>query len=105
MIRVQHNQVTPVPKSITQLLGQYQDIFKEPTSLPPVRELDHQIPLIPDAKPFKINPYRYPHMQKSEIERQIKDLLQSGIIQPSHSPFASPALLVKKKRWKLEVVH
>ncbi|XP_071900942.1 uncharacterized protein [Coffea arabica] len=79
------------------------DIFKEPTSLPPVRELDHQIPLMPDAKPFKINPYRYPHMQKSEIERQIKDLLQSGIIQPSHSPFASPALLVKKKdgSWRL----
>ena len=103
MIRVQNSQVTPVPKSLTQLLDQYQDIFKEPISLPPIRELDHQIPHIPDAKPFKINPYKYPHMQKSKIERQVKDLLQSGIIQPSHSPFASPALLVKKKdrSWRL----
>ncbi|XP_071924750.1 uncharacterized protein [Coffea arabica] len=103
MIRVQNSRVTPVPKSITQLLDQYQDIFKEPISLPPIREFDHQRPLIPDAKPFKINPYRYPHMQKSKIKRQVKDLLQSGIIQPSHNPFASPTLLVKKKdgSWRL----
>ncbi|XP_071939043.1 uncharacterized protein [Coffea arabica] len=46
---------------------------------------------------------RYPHMQKSEIERQVKNLLQSGIIQPSNSPFPSLALLVKKKdrSWRL----
>ena len=92
-----------MPKTLTQLLAQYDDIFAAPTTLPPNRSLNHQIPLKPDAKPFKIRPYRYPHRQKTEIERQVKEMLATGIIQTSHSPFASPALLVKKKdgTWRL----
>ncbi|XP_027150147.1 uncharacterized protein LOC113750359 [Coffea eugenioides] len=103
MIRVQNSQVTTVPKTLTQLLAQYDDIFTAPTTLPPNRSLNHQIPLKPDTKPFKISPYRYPHRQKTEIERQVKEMLATGIIQTSHSPFASPALLVKKKDgiWRL----
>ncbi|XP_027060831.1 uncharacterized protein [Coffea arabica] len=79
------------------LIADYKDVFGEPKSLPPSRDCDHQIPLIPNAKPFKLAPYRYPHNQKNEIEKQVKDMLSSGIIQLSHSPFASPVLLVKKK--------
>ena len=90
-------QVTTLQTSIDQLLVDYSDVFGEPKQLPPSRAYDHQIPLKPDAKPFKIPPYRYPHAQKTEIEKQVKDMLHSGIIKPSHSPFASPVLLVKKK--------
>ena len=46
---------------------------------------------------MNVRSYRYPPKQKTEIERLIKDMLQKSIIQPSHSPFASPILLVKKK--------
>ncbi|XP_071940002.1 uncharacterized protein [Coffea arabica] len=44
-----------------------------------------------------------PHVQKNEIDKQVKDMLTSGLIQISHSPFASPTLLVKKKdgSWRL----
>nr|XP_027093534.1 uncharacterized protein LOC113713927 [Coffea arabica] len=103
MVKVHNSQVISEPDSLTQLLAKYDDIFAEPKTLPPNRCHDHQIPLKPDAKPFKIPPYRYPHVQKNEIDNQVKDMLTSGLIQISHSPFASPALLVKKKdgSWRL----
>ncbi|XP_027157202.1 uncharacterized protein LOC113758631 [Coffea eugenioides] len=103
MIRVQNSQVTTVSKTLTQLLAQYDGIFAAPTTLPPNHSLNHQIPLKPDAKPFKISPYKYPHRQKTEIERQVKEMLATDIIQTSHSLFTSPALLVKKKdgTWRL----
>jgi hypothetical protein len=42
-------------------------------------------------------PYRYSPYHKDEIERQVNALLEAGLITPSVSPFASPALFVKKK--------
>ncbi|XP_027174040.1 uncharacterized protein LOC113773608 [Coffea eugenioides] len=97
MVKVHNCQVTSVPNSLTELLAEYEDIFSYPKTLPPSRTHDHKIPLKADARPFKIAPYRYPYSQKTEIERQVKEMLTSGIIQRSHSPFASPALLVKNK--------
>ena len=76
-------------------------MFREPKQLPPERPFDHQIPLKTDEKPFKLAPY----FQKIEIETQVKDMLCSDIIQPSHSPFVSPVLLVKKKygSWRCSI--
>jgi hypothetical protein len=42
-------------------------------------------------------PYRYSPLHKIEIEKRVSDLLTSGLIVPSMSPFASPILLVQKK--------
>jgi hypothetical protein len=74
-----------------------QDSVAEPTSLPPHREYDHTMPLVPGAVPINTEPYRYSPLHKDEIERQVKTLLQSGLIVPNTSLFASPVLLVQKK--------
>jgi hypothetical protein len=79
-----------------QLLSTYEDIFKEPSGLPPTRTQDHQIPLQPRSIPVCAKAYRHPYHQKNEIERQVAEMLSSGIIRPSRSPFSSAVILVKK---------
>lgn len=42
---------TPLPAELQSLLQEYSDLFEVPTSLPPSRACDHEIPLIPGASP------------------------------------------------------
>jgi len=85
-----------LPPPVTALLRTFEDVFKEPTALPPRRLQDHSITLQPGAQPVSVRPYRYPFYQKAEIEKIVKELLHTGVIRPSHSPFSSPVLLVRK---------
>ncbi|KAK1409444.1 hypothetical protein QVD17_35970 [Tagetes erecta] len=93
----------PIPPLLKPLITRYQNVFDEPQDLPPVRFQTHSIPLTPNSNPPNIRPYRYPHSQKTEIEKQVEELLKAGFIQPSTSPFSSPVLLVKKKdsSWRM----
>ncbi|KAM5551624.1 hypothetical protein ABKV19_026461 [Rosa sericea] len=88
---------------IAALINRYADLFEPPTSLPPARQHDHKIKLLPNASPVSVRPYRYPHFQKTEIEKIVQELLDNGVIRPSVSPFSSPVLLVKKKdgTWRM----
>ena len=73
----------------------FKEIFKECKGLPPKRAQDHHIPLQTGSNPVCLKPYRYPHYQKSEIERLVTEMLTAGVICPSNSPFSSPVVLVK----------
>ncbi|GKD51100.1 hypothetical protein Tco_1280076, partial [Tanacetum coccineum] len=79
------------------LLEEYVDVFEEPKTLPPHRSFGHQIPLKDGDVNVNIRPYRYPPAQKDVIEIMVKELLDSGVIRPSHSPFSFPIVMVKKK--------
>ncbi|XP_035834255.1 uncharacterized protein LOC118482726 [Helianthus annuus] len=89
--------ITHVDPQITTLLTEFHTIFDEPNSLPPNRSQDHHITLTDETKPITVRPYRYPHFQKRIMTNLISEMLQSGVIRPSQSPFSSPVLLVKKK--------
>lgn len=82
---------------VTSLLNKYQILFSHPTCLPPSRLIDHCIPLFPNTNPVSVHPYRYAHYQKEELDTQVNEMLTQGIICPSHSPYSSPVLLVRKK--------
>jgi hypothetical protein len=90
-------------EDIALLPEQYGDVFEVPIDLPPSKPCDHRIPLVPDTNPPQKRPYRVLHKLKDELEKQIKHLLETKLTRPSHSPYASPVLLVKKKdiSWQL----
>ncbi|KAJ3708704.1 hypothetical protein LUZ61_012409 [Rhynchospora tenuis] len=96
-------QPKPVPPPLQSVLGNFNHIFQEPTSLPPHRSVDHAIALQEGSKPVSMRPYRYSYFQREEIERIVEDLLANNFIRPSTSPYSSPVLLVKKKdnTWRL----
>lgn len=97
---------SPYPE-IQQLLEQYNSVFQSSSVLPPHRALDHSISLLPNSVPVNSRLYHYSPAQKDEIEKQVFDMLQAGLITPSCSPFASPVLLVKKKdnSWRFCVYY
>lgn len=82
---------------IQSLLRYNADIFETPKGLPPKREIDHRLLTLPDQKPINVRLYKYGHIQKEEIEKLVAEMIQVGVIRPSHSPYSSPVILVKKK--------
>ncbi|CAH9084460.1 unnamed protein product [Cuscuta epithymum] len=80
-----------------EILAEFPEITQPLEGLPPSRSCDHSINIQEGANIPNIRPYRYPQYQKTEIERIIQEMLSSGIIQPSNSPYSSPILLAKKK--------
>jgi hypothetical protein len=69
-----------LPAAVRILVQANADLFHKPTGLPPQRCADHQIPLVHGAQAVNSRPYRYTPAQKDEIEKQVKEMLQNGVI-------------------------
>ncbi|GKA54712.1 putative mitochondrial protein [Tanacetum coccineum] len=74
---------TNIPKAVTGLLNDYGDVFTMPNTLTPNREHEHAIVLQDGVTSVSVRPYRYPQVQKDEIEKLVREMLEAGIIQPS----------------------
>ncbi|CAA0840369.1 Uncharacterized mitochondrial protein AtMg00860, partial [Striga hermonthica] len=84
-------------REVRDLLEKFDQVLDEPKGFLPHREFDHRIPLVEEGRAVHVHPYRYVHFQNSEIKRQVGEMLESGLIQHSTSPFSSSVLLAKKK--------
>ena len=82
---------------LQKVLDNHSKVFETPKGLPPIQDHDHAIHFILGSVPLNIKPYRYPYVQKSEIESMIAEMLEAGVIQPSQSSFSDPVVLVHKK--------
>ncbi|GKB75474.1 putative reverse transcriptase domain-containing protein, partial [Tanacetum coccineum] len=65
--------------------------------LPPPRQVEFRIELVPGAAPVARAPYRLAPSELKELSDQLKELLEKGFIRPSSSPWGAPVLFVKKK--------
>jgi len=75
----------------------YPDVFPEELpGIPPEREVNFTIELLPGAAPVSKAPYRMSPIELQELKRQIQELLDQGFIRPSTSPWGAPVLFVRK---------
>ena len=65
--------------------------------LPPDREIEFEIDLVPGTAPISKAPYRMAPAELKELHTQLQELLDKGFIRPSYSPWGAPVLFVKKK--------
>ncbi|CAN6462542.1 unnamed protein product [Victoria cruziana] len=80
------------------VVQEYRDVFPEDLpGLPPEREIEFTIELIPGVQPISKAPYRMAPAELAELKKQIEELTKKGFIQPSMSPWGAPILFVKKK--------
>ena len=82
---------------LQEIIDHHSVIFDIPKGLPPKRDHEHAIQLVLGSQPPNIRPYRYPHIQKSEIEKIVEEMLEAGIIRHSQSAYSSPIVMVHKK--------
>ncbi|KAF3680585.1 hypothetical protein FXO38_02229 [Capsicum annuum] len=84
-------------KSIS-VVNEFLNVFSEVLlGVPPNREIEFRIDLLPDTQPISILPYRMAPAKLKKLKEQLKDLLDKGFIRPSVSPWGAPILFVQKK--------
>ncbi|KAL0546314.1 hypothetical protein IC582_016221 [Cucumis melo] len=88
-----------VPKEIMRVLEKYHDMMLDslPKSLPPRRMIDHEIELVPGAKPSAKNAYRMVPLELAELRKQLDELLNAGFIRLAKALYGAPVLFQKKK--------
>ncbi|KAH0685720.1 hypothetical protein KY290_017248 [Solanum tuberosum] len=104
IVRVKDLESETPPLELVPVVKNFSEVFPDDLPvIPPEREIDFGIDLLPDTQPISIHPYRMAPAELKELKAQLKDLLDKGFIQPSISPWGSPVLFVKKKDGSLHM--
>ena len=85
MIVAQTEKKSTIEKiSLIPVVDEYADVFSdEILELPPSRDVDFTINLIPEAGPLSMAPYRMAPPELAELKKQIEDLLEKKFSRPS----------------------
>ena len=87
-----------VPDSVVKILKEFKDVMpvELPKKLPPRQSIDHKIELLPGTKAPTQAPCKMLPAELLELCKQLKELLDAGLIQPSRAPYGAPVLFQKK---------
>lgn len=105
LIEVKPGVQIEVPENIAKLLEEFKNVMPPelPKELPPRREIDHRIELIPGSVPPAHPPYRMSPLELAELRKQLSELLEGGMIQPSKALYGAPILFQKKQDGSLRM--
>jgi hypothetical protein len=89
---------------LKELLKKHTTVF-QPLSkgVPPRRQVEHEIKTDPNAKPPYLPIYHMSPLELEETKKQLTELLERGVIQPSRSPYGAPIVFARKKDGKLRM--
>jgi hypothetical protein len=95
---------SPIKAALDSVCSEFADVFAPPHGLPPRREIDHKIEIVPgtDYVPSR-HTYRLSQPELAELRKQLETLIEEGWIRPSLSPYGAPVLFAKKKNGGLRL--
>ncbi|GJY76803.1 putative reverse transcriptase domain-containing protein [Tanacetum coccineum] len=80
------------------VIRDFPEVFPEELpGLPPPRQVEFRIDLVPGVAPVARAPYRLAPSKMKELSVQLQELLEKGFIHPSSSPWGAPVLFMKMK--------
>jgi hypothetical protein len=92
------NQTKAIALEDIKVVREYPDVFPaELPGMPPDRDIEFLIELLPGRPPISKRPYRMPINELVELKKQIAELQAKGFIRPNSSPWGAPMLFVEKK--------
>ena len=88
-----------IPKEVEPILAEFVDVVPEeiPHGLPPMRDIQHQIDLVPGSILPNKPAYKMSPKEHEELTRRVDELLNKGLVQESESSYVVPTMLVHEK--------
>jgi len=92
------NAIGPLIVAEIPVVCEFLDVFPEDLpELPPDRDVEFKIDLILGTAPISRRPYRMPPNELAELKKQLQELLEKGLIQPSSSPWGCQLSLSRRR--------
>ncbi|GJY47458.1 putative reverse transcriptase domain-containing protein [Tanacetum coccineum] len=81
------------------IVSEFQDVFPEELpGIPPIRDVEFNIELIPGAEPISKAPYRMAPIELKELKDQVARVVGASFIRPSVSPWVGHQFVRFKKK-------
>lgn len=87
---------TTLAPHFREVLKDFPDVFATGPLPLPTETTQHKI-ILTDNRPFRVPAYRYSPEKRREIYAQVEEMLSTGVIEQSISPYSSPIVMVNKK--------